>query len=77
MIASFNLTQIVKNNTVEFDSYRAGFFYYTVDVAEDRYRFPIEMNEVGTATMLKSDKALLYMRFIKKAIDGHQFIKVK
>lgn len=77
MIAPLNLTKIVKDNSVHFDSYRSGFFYYTVNVDENVYRFPIEANDIGQATLMKSDKAIIYMRWIRKAIDGHQFIKIK
>jgi hypothetical protein len=74
---TINLTEVVKNNKVNFDSYRAGFFYYTVGVGDSEYRFPIEANDIGQATLLASDKAIIYMRWIRKAIDGHQFIKTK
>lgn len=76
ILAPLNLTDIVKNNKVHFDSYRAGFFYYTVTVKENTYRFPIETNDIGQATLLKEDKAIIFMRWIRKAIDGHQFIKI-
>lgn len=76
IIAPLNMIDIVKDNKVHFDSYRAGFFYYTVTVKNETYRFPIESHDIGQATMQKEDKALIFMRWIKKAIDGHQFVKV-
>ena len=71
-----SLTQIIKDNYVHFDSYRAGIFYYTVNVEDNNYRFAIDQMDIGDATMLKSDKAILYMRWIRRAIDENQFIKI-
>ena len=52
------LKEIVKNNTVHINKYRAGFLYYTVTVEEDTYIFPVPTSEAGEATFKKSDKAL-------------------
>lgn len=68
--------KLVKNNTVKFDSYRAGFFYYTIGYENETYRFCFETHEIAGATLQKEDKAIMFLRFINKAIDHHQFIKV-
>ena len=77
LIAPFNLKDIVKDNKVHFDSYRAGFFYYNVNVGDNVYRFPVETNDIGQATLQSTDKAIYFMRWIKKSIENHQFVKVK
>ena len=73
---NLNLIDIVKNNTVHFDSYKNGYFYYTVKVNEQVYRFPVELIDIGAATMQATDKALIYMRWIRKALEGNQFVKI-
>lgn len=76
------LKEIVHNN-IHFDYYRAGIFYYTVTIGNEdwpagveTFRFPIPQDDIGDATMLKIDKGILYMRWIRKAIEDKIFIKV-
>lgn len=81
-----NIKDIIKDNTVAFDSYRQGFFYYNVGVTEDYgdgkhltitfYQFPVPLHDIGTATLLARDKAITYMRWIRKAIEDKTFIKI-
>jgi hypothetical protein len=73
---NFNLKDIVKDNTVHFNSYRAGFFYYIVKVDNTIYQFPIDREDIGQATLLATDKAIVYMRWIRKAIENGQFLKI-
>jgi hypothetical protein len=86
---NINITQLVKNNHVRFDSYRQGHFYYKIEnyavpqdptpLAENEARkansetlqFPVPLDDIGTATLLATDKAITFMRWIRKAIqDG-------
>ncbi len=74
----FNIKDIVKDNVVNFDHYRAGFLYYRVVVPDgihfDSYLFPVPISDIGEATFLAQDKAILFMRYIRKAIDEKTFI---
>lgn len=70
------LKEIVKDNTVYFDSYRAGFFYYHVTVNNKIYQFTVDREDIGDATLKANDKALYFMRWIRKAIEGNQFILI-
>lgn len=36
---------------------------------EDGFEFPVPVADVGTATMLAKDKALMFMRYIRKQVD--------
>ena len=36
---------------------------------EDGFEFPVPATDVGSATMLATDKALLFMRYIRKHVD--------
>jgi hypothetical protein len=72
-----DIKAIVKDNTVRFVKYRKGFAYYAVRVPAEGvdYVFPVPLSDVGDATLLASDKALLFMRYIRKAIDEGTFQK--
>jgi len=85
-----DIKEIVKNNKVYFDSFRQGIFYYRVlvpyqkrdylgDISEHHrsYLFPVPLEDIGTATMLKEDKALFFMRWIRKAIEDETLIEEK
>jgi len=72
-----DIKQIVKNNVVHFSRYRQGHAYYTVDVpaAGATYSFPVPLADVGDATLLPVDKALVFMRYIRKALDEGTFVR--
>lgn len=48
---------------VTFQFYRAGHLYYRTD---SDLEFPVPIEDVGDATFLKEDKAILFMRYIRK-----------
>jgi hypothetical protein len=62
---------------VDFQFYRAGFFYYAVPdfYSGEMYEFPVPIEDIGNATMLRSDKAITFMRWIRKAIEDGTFLK--
>lgn len=68
---------VYEKSTVIFDSYRAGFFYYIVPHKEDGeyYIFPIPVEDIGNGTMERTDKAITYMRWIRKGIEDKTLIK--
>jgi hypothetical protein len=80
-----NIKELIKDNYVEFDSYRQGFFYYNVlvqvkqtygDPGPERYQFSVPLDDIGTATLLNRDRAIIYMRWIRKAIENETLIKL-
>lgn len=64
-------------NKVDFQSYRAGIFYYAVSdfYSADWYEFPVPVEDIGNATLNRTDKAITFMRWIRKAIEDKTFIK--
>ena len=72
-----DLKTLVKNNKVRFDFYRAGVMYYTVTSEEKTYRFPVPLDDIGDATLLAEDKAILFMRYIRKAINSNELETVQ
>ena len=51
---------------VTFVHFREGELWYRTSCGFD---FPVPVSDVGSATMLASDKALLFMRYIRKHRD--------
>jgi hypothetical protein len=71
------IKEIVKDNEVRFARYRRGCAYYTVRVPSEGvdYMFPVSLSDIGDATLHASDKALLFMRYIRKALEEGTFVK--
>jgi len=72
-----NIKEIVKDNSVAFLKYRQGIAYYTVRVpsTDVDHMFPVPLEDIGDATLLATDKAIVFMRYIRKAIDEGTFVK--
>jgi hypothetical protein len=72
-----DIKEIVKDNVVSFAKYRQGFAYYTVRVPSEGvdYVFPVPLSDIGDATLLAKDKALVFMRYIRQALQDGTFIK--
>lgn len=74
------LKEIVKDTTSKFSHAIAGVLYYVVEVGDRKYQFPIDMNDrddVGTTTFVSEYKSITLMRYIRKAIEKDDFIKIK
>ena len=69
--AAMNIKEIVKDNEVNFFRYRQGVMYYTVKVPghDKEHMFPVPVSDVGDATLHAQDKAIIFMRYIRKAIE--------
>jgi hypothetical protein len=51
---------------VTFMRYRDGELWY---VTEDGFEFPVPVADIGNATFLARDKALLFMRWMRKHLE--------
>jgi hypothetical protein len=59
-----SVKEMVQNNKqVSFVRYKEGELWYRT---EDGFEFPVPIADVGSATLLASDKALLFMRYIRQ-----------
>ena len=56
---------IVNNQKVRFSFYRDGQLWYETECG---FRFPVPIEDVGTATFLAEDRAILFMRYIRKQL---------
>jgi len=57
---------IVNNQKVRFSYYRDNQLWYET---ECKFLFPVPIEEAGTATFLGEDRAILFMRYIRKQMD--------
>jgi len=55
--------RVKDGKTVRFSYYRDGALWY---LTEDEFLFPVPLSDIGTATFMAEDKAMLFMRWIRK-----------
>lgn len=68
------LKDIVKDNSVEFIRYRKGNLYYMISYGNELYEFPVPIDDCGDATFYNNDKAIMFMRYIRKALEDNTFV---
>lgn len=62
------LKELVANNQrVEFLFYKHGELWYTID---GEFEFPVPVADAGDGTFLVKDKAILFMRYIRKHLEN-------
>lgn len=60
------LKDLVKDQQVHFSFYRQKELWYTTDSG---FEFPVPIEDVGDGVFLRDDKAILFMRYIRKHLD--------
>ena len=60
-----NIKDMVKDKSVVFQYYKDGQLFYSTECG---FVFPVPIDDVGSATLNAKDKALLFMRYIRKHI---------
>ena len=65
---------VMDNKKVTFSWYRDGEMWYTT---ESGFEFPVPLSDVGNAVLLKEDKAILFMRYIRKHVDHIELAKAE
>lgn len=58
---------------VDFQYYRDGNLWY--QASESGLVFPVPIEDIGNATFHRSDKAILFMRYIRKHLEGKEVAK--
>lgn len=61
-----NIKDLVKNKMAHFSHYREGYFYYKTD---DNFQFSIPFEDTTGITLPAQDKAIFFMKWMKKQID--------
>ena len=59
------LIELIKDQQVHYQYYRENELWYETD---NGFKFPVPISkkEIGNATFLRDDKAILFMRYIRK-----------
>lgn len=70
------ITPLIKDNFVYFHKYKSNYFYYRLKKDDDVYEFSIHLSEIEEAELLSQDKAILFLKYIKKALQSGRFTKV-
>lgn len=61
------IKEMVRNNQkVTFRFYRDGQLWYATECG---FEFPVPISDAGTATFLAEDRAILFMRYIRKYLE--------
>ncbi len=76
-LSSKNMKQLVHNNFVQFQRYFDAQLWYSLHMSQDDYHnggaqlmeFPVPIEEIGDATFYAHDKAILFMRYIRKHLE--------
>ena len=64
----YNIKDIVKDGKlVHFSRYRKGELIYTT---EDGLDFPVPIEDAGDGVFLATDKAMFFMRYIRKHLES-------
>lgn len=67
------IKDLVKDRTVVFQFYRDGSLWYKIEGEE--FIFPVPISDIGTATFNATEKAILFMRYIRKHIGSIKHAK--
>lgn len=81
--------EIIKNSSgyAVFSHYRQGYLYYDLSVIDGtdeydrqgvkatKYVFPVEVADLGIATLNYMEKPITMMRYIRKAVEGNMFVR--
>lgn len=60
-------TMVGGEKKVRFVFYRKGDLWYET---ENGFRFPVPVSDAGDGTFLPEDRAMLFMRYIRKQMDA-------
>ncbi len=69
-----NIKEMVQNKKVKFVRYQNKELWY---VTECGFEFPVPISDTGEASFVSEDKALLFMRWIRKHIENINAAKLE
>lgn len=70
MNTEYNIKEMVSNGKkVKFLYYREGEFFYSTECG---FQFPVPLSDLGKATLMAEDKALLFLRYIRKHVESQK-----
>jgi len=72
-----SINEILKDNKVEFSHILGNSAFYVIRVVGYAYVFPIDLSDIGSFELKRTDKAIAFAKFITKAIAQKKFTRVK
>lgn len=60
------IIDLVKNKTAKFVCYRDGDLWYSIDMGEGTWEFPVPISDTGTGVFTCELKCIFLMRWIRK-----------
>lgn len=69
MSVNDKLKSLVKY-TAKFKYYRQGELWYNIDTDDEEFLFPISISDAGTAVFYTEDRAVIFMRWIRKQLES-------
>lgn len=67
MNKEYNIKDMIKDKKVKFVEYRRGELIY---ITECGFKFPVPIDDTGDGVFLPEDKAIIFMRYIRKAVNA-------
>lgn len=67
LLDKHDLKTMIKDRMVTFEYFRDNALWYKTSTG---FMFPVPVDDVGTATFRSSDRAILFMRWIRKQLDA-------
>ncbi len=68
-----DIKELVKDQRVTFKFFRDDALYYETDSG---FRFPVPVEDMKKAVFLPEDKAIIFMRWIRKALDSGKYEQI-
>lgn len=72
---NLNIKDLIKDNVVTINRYRAQHIYYDIAYNRKQYTFPVPLEDIQEATLNHTEKAITLMRYIRKAINNGTFVE--
>lgn len=66
------MVSLLKDNFVHLDFYQGGNLYYHLVYGGYKWQFPVPIDDAGTGVFKTKDKAILFMRWIRKAKESEE-----
>jgi hypothetical protein len=75
---------VKRDRNAYFSHYRQGYLYYTITIPKTegelteytQYSFPVEIEDLGQATLSNEEKSVFMMRYIRKALENETFVMI-
>ena len=71
----YTIKEIVQGRTAQFAYYRQKHLYYSIELDDGNYVFPIPIEDLMEASVNREERAITLMRYVRKALDEGSFVR--